>query len=95
MALCSQAVDASIFRSEMVLGRHFCDDGNVTTERVLHNINLRSALPHNMAINLSLCEPGSWGTPQSLGQGWRTFLRANAQIVYKFRRNPFVCQWKF
>jgi hypothetical protein len=26
-----------------------------------------------------------------LEQGWRTFLRARSRIVYKFRRNPFVC----
>jgi hypothetical protein len=26
-----------------------------------------------------------------LVQGWRIFLRTRAQIVYKFRRNPFGC----
>jgi len=30
-----------------------------------------------------------------LEQGWWTFLRACAQIVYKFWRNPFVCPWEF
>jgi len=30
----------------------------------------------------------------SILQGWRTFLRADAQIVYKFRRNSFTCSWK-
>jgi len=31
----------------------------------------------------------------ALEQGWWTFLRARAQIVYTFQRNPFVCQWEF
>jgi hypothetical protein len=30
-----------------------------------------------------------------LGQGWRTFLRARAQIVDNFRRNPFAFPWEF
>ena len=33
------------------------------------------------SFNLLLC----------LVQGWRTFLRTRAQIVYKFRRNSFAC----
>jgi hypothetical protein len=28
-------------------------------------------------------------------QGWRTYLWARAQIVYKFQRNPFACHWEF
>jgi hypothetical protein len=28
--------------------------------------------------------------PVSLSQGWRTCLRARAQIVYTLRRNPFA-----
>ena len=31
----------------------------------------------------------------TLEQGWQTFLRACAQIVYKFRRNPVACPWGF
>ena len=34
-----------------------------------------------------------WG--ESLAQGWRTFERARAQIVYKFLRNSFACPWEF
>jgi len=28
-------------------------------------------------------------------QGWPTFLRAGAPVVYKFRRNSFVCPCEF
>ena len=28
-------------------------------------------------------------------QVWRTFLRVDAQIVYKFPRNSFTCSWEF
>jgi len=34
-------------------------------------------------------------TVNCLGKGWRTFLRARAQIIYKFRRNSFACPWEF
>jgi hypothetical protein len=30
-----------------------------------------------------------------LDQGWRTFLTARAQIVYKFRRKSFRAHWNF
>ena len=33
-------------------------------------------------FNLILC----------LAQGWGTFLRTRAQIIYKFRRNHFACR---
>jgi hypothetical protein len=35
---------------------------------------------------------GHW---DRLQQGWPIFLRAYAQIVYKFGRNPFSCLWEF
>jgi len=28
-------------------------------------------------------------------QGWRNFLTARAQIIYRFQRNYSVCPWKF
>jgi hypothetical protein len=31
----------------------------------------------------------------SLMGGWRTFMWARAQIVNKFRKNPFLCPWDF
>jgi hypothetical protein len=31
----------------------------------------------------------------SLVQGWQTFLREGAQIVYNFRQNYFACLWEF
>jgi len=27
-------------------------------------------------------------------QGWRNFLRTRAQVVYKFRRDPFTWSWR-
>jgi len=31
----------------------------------------------------------------TIGQRWRTFLKAGAEIVYKSRRNHFACPWEF
>jgi hypothetical protein len=34
-------------------------------------------------------------TVEHLWQGWRTFLRARAEIFDNFWRNSFACPWEF
>jgi hypothetical protein len=49
--------------------------------------------PNNMT-DLQTCG-GAVQPTLNPGQGWRNFLRTRDQIVYKFRRNSFGCQWEF